>query len=125
MKEILYVALGGALGAMGRFAVSSALSPLSSIATIPLAIVGVNVLGCFFAGLLLGASEQFAWFTGDLRVFLFTGVLGGFTTFSAFGIEALTLFRAGHTVALVSYVGLSLIGSLAAVWCGYALAQSP
>lgn len=121
MREILYVACGGALGAASRFILTSCLAPVAYVAGIPIAIFTVNVLGCFAAGVLLAISERANWFTGDIHRFLFPGVLGGFTTFSAFGIEALTLVRTQQIGTTIFYISLSVMCSLAAVWCGYTL----
>jgi CrcB protein len=121
MKDLFLIALGGALGTLGRFKLSSALSGLVICSSIPLSIVIVNACGCFAAGALLSVAERFNFLSSEARAFLFVGVLGGFTTFSAFGIEALTLLRTASVLAMLSYVGLSVVGGLAAVWLGFAI----
>ena len=121
MKEILLIALGGALGTLGRFKLSSALSGVVICSSIPLSIVIVNACGCFTAGALLSVAERFNFFSNEARAFLFVGALGGFTTFSAFGIEAFTLVRTASVLAMLSYVGLSVVSGLAAVWLGFTI----
>ena len=116
MNAIL-VFVGGGLGALLRFAAGRA-ALLAGWAP-PLATLGVNILGCFAMGLLAG------WFTTKggsegARLFLLTGVLGGFTTFSAFGLDALTLYRTSSTHA-AAYVAASVLVSLGAVAAGFTL----
>jgi CrcB protein len=79
----------------------------------------VNTVGCLAAGLLLGLTERFNFFSSDARVFLFAGVLGGFTTFSAFGVETLTLLRSGSWGSAIAYVCLSVGLGIVAVVTGF------
>lgn len=117
MKAILLVGLGGALGSIARYG-------LSSVAHVPhwrlpVGVITVNVIGCLIAGVLAGLIVRHELISADLRVFLFVGLLGGFTTFSAFGIETLALLRKGDFGIAASYVLLSVALSLAAVWLGF------
>jgi CrcB protein len=82
----------------------------------PLGTLVVNVLGCIVAGLLAGLVERHSWFSPDIRVFLFTGLIGGFTTFSAFGVETVLLLRRGEVAIAFAYVALSLLCGLGALW---------
>lgn len=118
MNSILLVGLGGGLGAMARFALGLWVSQLTPGWRFPLATFLVNVVGCFVAGLLAGWAEGRGAFTEAMRLFLFVGILGGFTTFSAFGLETVTLLRRGETGIAGWYVGLSVAGGLAALWVG-------
>jgi CrcB protein len=70
---------------------------------------------------LSGLVERQEWFSPDTRVFLFTGLLGGFTTFSAFGVETISRLRQGDAAVALVYVALSVVGSLFAVWLGMML----
>src|SRR6476469_979184 len=79
----------------------------------PLSTFCVNVLGCLVIGLLAALAEQHDLFSGSARSFLFTGLLGGFTTFSAFGYETVFLLRRGLVQTSFLYVGLSVICGLA------------
>lgn len=115
----ILVMLGGALGSGARFGVRLALPA----AAFPWATLAVNALGCFAAGLVLRALEQRAM--GEpARLFLLTGVLGGFTTFSAFGAETLELALAGkyRLAAMNAVANLAL--SLLAVVGGYGVGSA-
>jgi CrcB protein len=87
----------------------------------PLATFCVNVLGCFVLGALAGLGERYFVFTAEVRLFLFTGMLGGFTTFSAFGAEGLNLIRRGDFGIAFTYSALSVLCGFAAVWVGMKL----
>ena len=122
--DIILVALGGGLGAAARFAVSSILTPATVSSGFPIATLCVNVCGCLVAGLLIGLSERFEFLTPSLRLFLFTGILGGFTTFSAFGLETLALIRKDAWGLAASYVVASVCIGLAAVWLGWLVSRN-
>ena len=110
---VLQVALGGAIGAAARFGVGVALVRPGAF---PVAVLSVNVIGSFVMGLAVVYLGQKA--LGALNPFLMTGVLGGFTTFSAFSLEAYTLFERGEVGQAALYVALSVILSLAALAAG-------
>lgn len=115
---LISVALGGALGAVLRFVLASALMRDG----FPVAILTINVLGSFSIGLaavLLGKAGL-----ANVQPFLLTGVLGGFTTFSAFSLETLTLIERGAVGQAVFYVCLSVGLSLMAVALGLFIARS-
>jgi CrcB protein len=118
MKQILIVGLGGFLGSVARYKLGGLVLHHWSDWRFPLGTFAVNVLGCLAAGILAGAVERQGLFSADTRLFLFTGFLGGFTTFSAFGLDAVFLMRRGHFGIAVSYVLLSVLCGLAAVWLG-------
>jgi CrcB protein len=88
----------------------------------PLPTFLVNVLGCLVAGLLAGFAVKQDWFSEQHRLFLFTGILGGFTTFSAFGVETVHLLREGHVGIAALYVGLSVIVGIGALWLAMLIA---
>ena len=114
----LAVAVGGALGSLARHGVNHAVRARWSAMQFPLGTVIVNLVGCFVIGLLAGliASERIA-LRAHWREFVFVGLLGGFTTFSAFGLDTFTLRTAPAYAAL--NVAVQVIGGLAAVWAGY------
>ena len=118
----LLIGIGGALGAMARHGVSVASHARYGADPFPVSVLIVNVLGCLLAGVLAGllASTR-VHLPIEARTFLMVGLLGGFTTFSAFGVDTFTLLHSGHyaTAALnvVAHVGLTLV----AVWAGFAL----
>ncbi len=122
MKSVLLVALGGALGSVARFKLSGWVLQQAPNWRFPVGTFVVNVSGCFIAGLLAGMAVKQEVFTPDARVFLFTGLLGGFTTFSAFGLETLLLLKRGEAgVAIANAIASVAVGLLVA-WLGYGLA---
>jgi CrcB protein len=121
----LAVALGGAVGSMARHAVNVALH--TRVTTrFPIGTVVVNLIGCFAIGLLAGllTSERIA-LRAHWREFVFVGLLGGFTTFSAFGLDTLLLARTHSPGQAALNVGAQVVGGLLAVWVGYQLGLRP
>jgi len=116
MQAMLIVALGGALGSVLRYKVGALVLHHVGTAAFPYGTFAVNVAGCLAAGLLAGLGERFAFLTADVRLFLFTGFLGGFTTFSAFGVETIALIERGAWGMAAGYVSLSVACGLAALW---------
>ncbi len=113
MINILCVALGGALGAVSRYGMSMWINRFAFAATFPLATFVINMLGCFLIGLIAACLTLQNTANEQTRLLLITGFLGGFTTFSAFGIETLTLLREGHCLwAIANGLGQMIIGVL-------------
>jgi len=121
MKAILIVGLGGLLGSIARYKLGGWVLHLTTLEKFPYSTFAVNVAGCFVVGVLAGLVEKYDFFTAGTRLFLFAGVLGGFTTFSAFGLDALYLIRRGEMLTAASYAGLSMVIGIAAVWLGFRL----
>jgi len=94
-----------------------------TLGVFPLGTWTVNVLGCLIAGVLLGLSERFEFLTAETRILIFSGMLGGFTTFSAFAVETVTLLKRGDSVTAVSYVLLSVVMGIGALLVGWSLSQ--
>lgn len=115
-QAVLFVALGGALGAVGRYAVSLGLKSASGF---PWATLSVNLLGSLLMGLLLGWLARQSAQQEALRLFLAVGVLGGFTTFSAFSLDMFTLLGKRDMVALFGYLGGSVGGGVVLFILGY------
>ncbi len=113
LRQLLLVALGGALGSAMRY-LTAILLARHYMGSIPLATLVVNVLGCFLIGLLIGLCSE----TTYLRLLFITGFCGGFTTFSTFTAESYVMFREGaYGLALLYIAGSVLIGLLA-LWIG-------
>lgn len=113
LRQLLLVALGGALGSAMRY-LTAILLARHYTGPIPLATLVVNVLGCFLIGLLIGLYSE----TTYLRLLFITGFCGGFTTFSTFTAESYVMFREGaYGLALLYIAGSVLIGLLA-LWVG-------
>lgn len=114
------IAVGGALGALARHAVNHVVHAHWLSARFPAGIVVVNVTGCFVIGLLAGLlaadriALRFHW-----REFVFVGLLGGFTTFSTFGLDTFLLARTHSPGHAAMNVAAQVAGGLAAVWFGY------
>lgn len=120
MLKILLAGLGGFAGAVLRYLTYSLSNRLFSEQFFPYGTLAVNVAGCLFIGF-LGAFFETKTFvlSPEIRILIITGFLGGFTTYSTFGYEVLTLVRSGHTAAAVSNLVLHLILGLGAVWLGF------
>ena len=119
LKDLIAVAIGGGLGASGRY-LAGMLARSLFHGEFPWGTLAVNVAGCFLIGLVvgkIGSSET------TLRRFLVVGILGGFTTFSAFGYETLRLLQEGSPGAAFFNIAAQLLLGLAGVWAGAALAK--
>lgn len=123
MKGILLVALGGAVGSVARYKLSGYVLHHTIDWKFPAGTFAVNVLGCLVAGLLAGLAEKHDLFSPDARLLLFTGLLGGFTTFSAFGLETMHLVRRGDLAIAGANIVLSVVAGLLALWLGLGLAS--
>lgn len=122
MLKLLYIFVGGGLGAVSRFGLSSGVQSLAEhtrLHRFPLGILACNLLGCFAIG------AVFAWISAHdnqhslwLHPLVVTGFLGGFTTFSTFALDTNNLITPSPALALWN-IALSVIGSLVAVWLGF------
>ena len=121
MKDMLFVGLGGFIGAVARYKLGGWVLHHTADWRFPLSTFLVNAIGCLVIGLLAGLATREHVFGHDLRLFLFPGILGGFTTFSAFGYETFFLIRKGESHVAFSYVLLSVICGLLLVWLGFKL----
>ena len=117
----LAVALGGALGAVARHAAALMVANrVGAAAVFPAGTFAVNVVGCFLAGVLLSVFGRIA-VSEPTRAFLMVGVLGGFTTFSAFGTELFLLLKAGEPQSAIAYVLTSVLLGVVVLWCGFSV----
>jgi CrcB protein len=123
MKALLLVAIGGAIGSVARYSLSGYVLKHTLDWRFPAATFAVNVLGCLAAGVLAGLAEKHHFFSTDVRLLLFTGLLGGFTTFSAFGLETMHLIKHGDFGVAASNIVLSVLAGLATLWLGMNLAS--
>lgn len=122
LKILAWVGLGGAAGSMLRFAVGGWAQRLND-GTFPVGTLTVNVLGCLLIGLLGGLADYRQALDPGQRAFLMIGVLGGFTTFSAFAFETLGLAQDGALLRAGLNVLLQVTLGLMAAFCGYAAAR--
>jgi|SRR5699024_265643 len=120
MISFLLVGLGGAFGSVLRYSTGLGVAVIWPqhlyIATVLVNIVGCFLIGCAFSWFLLrpDVSEM-------TPVLLMTGVLGGFTTFSTFSLDALRIFNNGQPIQALLYMGVTLLGGLVATWLGMTL----
>ena len=123
LPQLLWIGLGGFLGSIGRFVVAGFFNRLSPALAFPIGTLAVNILGCFLIGLLHGLAESRNILGTDTRIFLFIGVLGGFTTYSTFGLESLVLLKDGAMLKASANIIIHVFVGLAAVWLGDTLGR--
>lgn len=120
LLEVILVAFGGAFGATLRFAIGRLSDTYVTSLKFPLATLTINIVGCFAIGYVAEISARGA-LSPHIRLLIVTGILGGFTTFSAFGLETITLLRSGHLGMALTYVATSVIGGCLATYAGILL----
>ena len=119
MLRILLVGLAGLAGTLCRYWLSGAVTRRYGEA-LPMGTLAVNLAGCFAAGLLFHLMQERHAFSETARAVVFVGLLGGFTTFSSFGLQTFALLREGQVgAAALNVVASNLLGLLL-VWAGYA-----
>ena len=118
MTDVLLVGIGGFVGAVLRYAVGGLVQAASRSSALPYGTLFVNVSGCLAIGLLSQLADTRAMFTPEVRLLLFAGVLGAYTTFSTFGNDTLRLFHAGTPLLALANIGAQLGLGLGAVWLG-------
>ncbi len=121
--QLLLIALGGALGSVCRYGLSTLVQRLSS-PFFPYGTFVVNVLGCVLFGVIMGAARQRFVLGPSERAFLLIGVLGGFTTFSTFTYETFALLQDGEFVRASMNAGGQVVCGLVALWAGYAMVSA-
>ena len=119
MLKIIAVMAGGSLGAASRYILFLFVQRFSG-PSFPAGTMAANLLGCFTIGLLWSFFEG-SRLTNEWRLFIFTGFLGGFTTFSTFARETIQFFKAGEPLQAIAYVLVSNIIGLTMVVCGFFL----
>jgi fluoride exporter len=120
IKNILFVGLGGALGAILRYMLSSAFKQGS----FPLTTFLINVLGSLIIGLVFALSLKNESFSESLKLFLATGICGGFTTFSAFSVENVQLIKEANYATAALYIFASVSCCIIACFAGFKIIQS-
>ncbi|MFH1521323.1 MAG: fluoride efflux transporter CrcB [archaeon] len=123
MIKILFVGMGGFIGSVFRYLLGSWVSRLLNNPEFPYGTLAVNIFGCFIIGFLGGIVNLRQGFSSEARLFLFVGILGGFTTFSSFGYETFLLLNNGKLfIAIINVISQVVIG-LITVWIGYKLSS--
>jgi CrcB protein len=120
--KLFLAGIGGFIGSSLRYAVAGYVQQLSRSIDFPYGTLAVNLIGCFVIGFLSQLAESRGVFTAESRTFVFIGILGGFTTFSAFGNETMNLWRDGQNALALVNIAAQLVLGLGAVWLSRALA---
>ena len=126
MASYLWIAIGSALGGVARYWFSGVVARLIG-ETFPWGTLFINILGSFIIGFVFsitGPEGRFDETPLDVRLFVMTGICGGYTTFSAFSLQTLTLFQDGAWLRGWTYIVASVTLCLIGVWAGYALAMA-
>lgn len=118
----LWVALGGAVGASLRYGVSVWLFKPGAV--FPWATWGINLSGCMLAGIFFALSQKYLILQQETRLFLMVGILGGFTTFSSFGLESFQLLKQGQLSMAFAYMASSVILGVLLLAFGFYLTQT-
>ncbi|MBU2043765.1 MAG: fluoride efflux transporter CrcB [Candidatus Omnitrophica bacterium] len=121
--NVFIVGFGGFLGAIFRYLGGGIIQSISKNYEFPYGTLIVNLLGCFLIGLLGGYSDNMDMFSSKTRLFLFIGILGGFTTFSTFGYETIILLRDRAIVGALINISMHFILGLLFVYLGYSLSM--
>jgi len=122
MQRLIYIGLAGGVGTLMRYGLTEWTTRRFG-ETFPTGTLVVNLLGCFLAGLLFYLMFDRYPVSATLRTVVFVGLLGGFTTFSAFGLQTFTLLRDGELGLAFLNIGVSNVAGLVMVWVGYSLAR--
>ena len=118
IKSLLFVGIGSFIGGVLRYSISTLVKSSAGNA-FPWGTLAVNLLGCFLFGVVYALFAKYSTHSSNVYLLLTTGVLGGFTTFSAFAHESVQMLQGGNLLAFISYVGASLVAGLLLVVFGY------
>lgn len=124
VQNLFLVGIGGFVGSVGRYLVSGWMHDVIRQPWLPAGTLAVNALGCFAIGVVAGLAEIRQLFTPEARLLVVVGLLGGFTTFSAFGYETFSLARDREFALAAANVAAQVLFGLFAVWAGYALVRA-
>jgi CrcB protein len=119
MKILLLIGTGSFIGGVLRYSLSQFIQT-KSLSAFPFGTLGVNIIGCFAIGLVFALSEK-TNMSPEMRLFLATGICGGFTTFSAFSNETFGLMRDGQLFYASAYITSSVLFGVFATFIGYSL----
>ena len=123
LLNLLFVGLGGFIGASLRYATGMFVGRFITDAQFPYGTFVVNMVGCLLIGFLAGLTDSRELLNDTSRAFVFTGMLGAFTTFSTFSYETMGLFQNGQTSPALTNLILQIILGLLAVWGGIQLSK--
>lgn len=123
MQKLILVGLAGFGGTVMRYWLAESIARRYG-EEFPWGTLAVNLIGCFFAGLAFFLMFERYPVSQTMRTVLFVGLLGGFTTFSAFGLQTFTLLRDGQMGLALLNIAVSNAGGLLMIWLGYSLAKA-
>ncbi len=124
MKNIVLVGFGGFIGSIMRYLVTLGSQIWLKELTFPVATLIVNITGCFLLGLFNGWAENHHFFTIQIRLFMFVGILGSYTTFSTFGYETIEMMQNGNMLPALLNVAMQVIAGLLAAFIGFQILYS-
>lgn len=122
IQKIMLVGVGGFLGSVFRYLASGYVQDVSGSIGFPFGTIAVNLAGCFLIGFLSYLADSRGVFSAEARMFIFIGILGGFTTFSTFGNETMNLLRDRQMAYALANIGIQVIAGLFLVWTGRSVA---
>jgi CrcB protein len=123
MNQILWIAIGGAIGAVLRYLMVMGVANLFPF-DFPLPTLLVNIIGSFAIGAILAAYGNSANFLETIKPFLIIGLLGGFTTFSSYSMETIIMFQKSEIFRAFSYIILSNVVGISAAWIGFKMFEA-
>ncbi|MEP0007228.1 MAG: fluoride efflux transporter CrcB [Balneola sp.] len=123
LLKICMVGAGGFLGASSRYIISEIVQSRFPTSEFPYGTYFVNMIGCLLIGFLLALFAVKNWGNEELRLFIFVGILGGFTTFSTFANDSFLLFKEGEALLGLANAGGQILLGLLFVWFGYSLVK--
>lgn len=122
MKELIYVFIGGGLGSLTRFSLGKWVNTFHNH-NFPFGTFVVNIIACFALGFIIGLADHKQMLSPATRLFWAVGFCGGFSTFSTFSSETLTLFQNGHNSVMLLYILLSVLLCVTATFGGLFIAE--
>jgi CrcB protein len=123
MQKTILIGLAGLAGTLGRYWISE-FATRQYGETFPRGTMAVNLVGCFLAGAVFYITEERSLFTPTARSVILIGLLGGFTTFSSYGLQTFQLIRNGQLGLATLNIGISNLFGLLMVWVGYVIAKA-
>lgn len=123
IKSLIWIGIGGGIGSMLRFSIGQLSEKIGLLPTLPMGTFLVNLTGCFIAGILSAYFSKNGTEDTILRQLMITGFCGGFTTFSAFGVESIRLMESGRMIEFFSYTVLSIVIGFGACYLGMFLGR--
>lgn len=121
---MLWVGAGGFVGSVLRFGVGTVVERAAGGSLFPYGILAVNLLGCAVIGLMSGIAEARGGLTNEMRLFVVVGLLGGFTTYSSFANDGISMLRSGALGSALASVALHIFVGFGAVWAGWVLTHA-